>query len=367
MSITDLKPLFGDDFTEPIIIAGPCSAESEEQTLVTARGLSAAGIKLFRAGVWKPRTKPGGFEGIGTPALEWLSKVKRETGMLVLTEVATERHLHEALHAGVDGIWIGARTSANPFAVQELADVLAALPESRRNSLTVLVKNPVNPDLELWIGALERIYGAGIRRLGAIHRGFSSYGKHIYRNPPKWRIPIELHRRLPQLPIICDPSHIGGKRELIAPLSQQALDMNFNGLIIETHCNPDVALSDKDQQITPDVLKYIKETLVVHADTVTTESLGLLRQQIDRIDNDLIELLAKRMTVARDIGAYKKEHGMPVVQPGRYNDLMQRRVADAESLDLSPEFVRGILAAIHEESVRQQLQITTEHPEAPQK
>lgn len=341
----------------PLVLAGPCSAESEAQILEAARALAAAGVKIFRAGVWKPRTKPGGFEGIGSPALQWLAKAKAETGMLIATEVANERHTREALDAGVDVLWIGARTSANPFAVQEIADVLAALPQERRDSLAVLVKNPVNPDLELWIGAMERINGAGIRRIGAIHRGFSAYGKHIYRNPPKWRIPIELHRRLPDLPIICDPSHIGGKRELIAPLSQQALDMNFDGLIVECHCHPDSALSDSAQQITPDVLAYILETLVIPSETSSTESLGLLRKQIDRLDDDLLELLAKRMRVARDIGRYKKEHNMPVLQPGRYNDLMQRRVDAAVQLDLNADFIKNVLASIHEESVRQQLEL----------
>ncbi len=341
----------------PLVLAGPCSAESEAQILEAARALAAAGVKIFRAGVWKPRTKPGGFEGIGSPALQWLAKAKAETGMLIATEVANERHTREALVAGVDVLWIGARTSANPFAVQEIADVLAALPQERRDSLAVLVKNPVNPDLELWIGAMERINGAGIRRIGAIHRGFSAYGKHIYRNPPKWRIPIELHRRLPDLPIICDPSHIGGKRELIAPLSQQALDMNFDGLIVECHCHPDSALSDSAQQITPDVLAYILETLAIPSETSSTESLGLLRKQIDRLDDDLLELLAKRMRVARDIGRYKKEHNMPVLQPGRYNDLMQKRVDAAVQLDLNADFIKNVLASIHEESVRQQLEL----------
>ncbi len=341
----------------PFVLAGPCSAESESQIMEAARSLSAAGIKIFRAGVWKPRTKPGGFEGIGTPALQWLAKVKAETGMLIATEVANERHTREALDAGVDVLWIGARTSANPFAVQEIADVLAALPQERRDSLAVLVKNPVNPDLELWIGAMERINGAGIRRIGAIHRGFSAYGKHIYRNPPKWRIPIELHRRLPDLPIICDPSHIGGKRELIGPLSQQALDMNFDGLIIESHCHPDNALSDSAQQVTPEVLAYILDTLVIPSETSSTESLGLLRKQIDRLDDELLELLAKRMRVARDIGRYKKEHNMPVLQPGRYNDLMQKRVDAAVQLDLNADFIKNVLASIHEESVRQQIEL----------
>ena len=359
MSFTDLQPLFPADLfgDNPIILAGPCSAESESQILEAARALSAEGIKIFRAGVWKPRTKPGGFEGIGSPALAWLAKAKEATDMLTATEVANARHLEEAVASGIDVIWIGARTSANPFAVQEIADAIAQLPAERRDSLAVLVKNPVNPDLELWIGALERLYGAGVRRLGAIHRGFSSYGKHLYRNPPKWRIPIELHRRLPEIPVICDPSHIGGKRELIAPLSQQALDMNFDGLIIESHCRPDEALSDAAQQLTPSSLSFILHSLKRHTDTTATESLGVLRQQIDRLDTELLELLAKRMRVARDIGRYKREHNMPVVQLGRYNDLMQKRVDDGVTLDLSVDFLRNILAAIHEESVRQQLEI----------
>ena len=224
---------------QPLVLAGPCSAENEAQVLDTAHRLNSIGVKIFRAGVWKPRTKPGGFEGIGSEALKWLSKVKRETGMLVATEVANARHTQEAIDAGIDVLWIGARTSANPFAVQEIADAISQYPQNVRDSIAVLVKNPVNPDLELWIGAIERIKGAGIERIGAIHRGFSSYGKHIYRNPPEWRIPIELKRRMPELPVICDPSHIGGKRELIGQLSQQALDMKFDGLIMsESRISP---------------------------------------------------------------------------------------------------------------------------------
>lgn len=359
MSITELKPLFAADLfgSNPIVIAGPCSAESEAQVLEAAHALAGQGIKVFRAGVWKPRTKPGGFEGIGSPALAWMAKAKSETGMLIATEVANARHLREAVLYGFDVVWIGARTSANPFAVQEIADAIAELPQVRREQLTVLVKNPVNPDIELWIGALERIYGAGIRRLGAIHRGFSSYGKHLYRNMPEWRIPIELHRRLPDLPLICDPSHIGGRRELVAPLAQQALDMQFNGLIIESHCHPDEALSDAAQQVTPDVLGFIVNNLHLPADAISTESLGLLRQQIDRLDDELLELLARRMSVAREIGTYKREHGMSVVQPGRYNDLMKKRVDDGVQLELGADFVRNILSVIHEESVRQQLEI----------
>ncbi len=358
----DLKPLFDDIFagTDRFpVLAGPCSAESRDQVLDTARALASEGIRVFRAGVWKPRTKPGGFEGIGTPALQWLADAKRETGMLVGCEIANRQHLMDAVIAGMDYVWLGARTSANPFAVQEIADTLAALPEERRESLSVLVKNPVNPDLELWIGALQRIYRAGIRRLGVIHRGFSTYGTHIYRNVPQWRIPIELHSRYPELPIICDPSHIGGKRELISSLCQQAMDMGFDGLIVESHCNPDCALSDKDQQVTPDVLGVILSTLVRRDSSYTTESLAQLRRQIDSLDDELVELLAKRMTVCREVGHFKAEHSMPVVQTGRYNDLMQRRVDQAVQVGLSPEFMRTVLAAIHEESVRQQLELTS--------
>lgn len=341
---------------KPLVIAGPCSAESEAQVLRTARELSELGIKIFRAGVWKPRTKPGGFEGVGSQALEWLQKVKAETGMLVATEVANSRHVREALEAGIDVLWIGARTSANPFAVQEIADELAKHPKEKRDSVAVLVKNPVNPDLELWIGAIERIKGAGIERLGAIHRGFSAYGPHIFRNPPEWRIPIELKRRMPELPVICDPSHIGGKRELIAQLSQQALDMNFDGLIIESHCNPECALSDKEQQLTPESLGRMLDSLEIRDKKITTESLDELRQRLDAIDSELLEVLARRMEVSREIGRFKKEHGMSVVQPERYNDLIKNRVEMSEGLKLGKKFVQTMLSAIHEESVRQQLE-----------
>lgn len=341
---------------KPLVIAGPCSAESEAQVMQTARSLHGMGIRIFRAGVWKPRTKPGGFEGVGSQALEWLKKVKTETGMLVATEVANARHVREALEAGIDVLWIGARTSANPFAVQEIADELAKYPEDKRDSIAVLVKNPVNPDLELWIGAIERIRRAGIERLGAVHRGFSAYGPHIFRNPPEWRIPIELKRRMPELPVICDPSHIGGRRDLIARLSQQALDMNFDGLIIESHCNPECALSDKEQQLIPAELGKVLESLEIRDKNVTTESLDELRQRLDTIDSELLDVLARRMDVSREIGRFKKEHGMPVVQPERYNDLIKNRVEMSAGLKLGKKFVQTILAAIHEESVRQQLE-----------
>lgn len=350
-----LKPIAFDgvDVDKPIIIAGPCSAETEEQLLTTARELASYGIKLFRAGIWKPRTKPGGFEGVGEPGLEWLKKVKEETGMRVATEVANRGHVEAALNAGVDLLWIGARTSANPFAMQEIADAIGEIsPET-----PVLVKNPVNPDLELWIGALERLYNAGVTRLGAIHRGFTAYGKHLYRNMPQWHIPAELRRRLPALPIISDPSHIGGKRELVAPLAQQAFDMGFDGLIVESHCSPDSAWSDKTQQVSPDVLNFILNTISLRNEKCTTENINLLRQEIDRLDNDLLEVLNKRMRVCREIGQYKKEHNMQVLQTGRFDAIIQSRVKLANEMGMSTEFMRTVLMAIHEESVRQQLEI----------
>lgn len=349
--MNDLAPIF--DSKKPYIIAGPCSAESEQQVLDTAKELASTGIKIFRAGVWKPRTKPGGFEGMGEEALPWLRKVKELTGMLTATEVANKSHVQAALDADVDVLWIGARTSANPFAMQEVADAI----QEFGKEVTVLVKNPVNPDLELWIGALQRIYNAGVRRLGAIHRGFSAYGKHLYRNLPEWRIPIELRRRYPELPIICDPSHIGGKRELVAPLSQHALDMGFDGLIIESHCDPDCALSDKSQQVTPEVLNFILSSLVIRDESQSTENLSLLRHEIDGLDNDLLEVLAKRMQVSRDIGRYKKEHRMPILQAARYDSIMNTRVKLAMEMGMSGEFMRTVLAAIHEESVRQQVEV----------
>lgn len=341
----------GVDPKRPIVIAGPCSAESEEQVMETAKGIAANGIKIFRAGIWKPRTKPGGFEGVGVIGLQWLKRVKEETGLYVATEVATREHVFEALKAGIDILWIGARTAVNPFAVQELADALKGV------NIPILIKNPVNPDLELWIGAFERLYGAGIRRLGAIHRGFSSYDKKIYRNLPLWHIPIELRRRLPKLPIFCDPSHIGGKRELIAPLAQQAMDLSFDGLIIESHCNPDEAWSDAEQQISPDVLDYVLNLLVIRNETQTTENLSALRRQIDGVDEQLLELLSKRMRISREIGVYKKEHNMPVLQSPRYSEILEKRSTMGESMDLSPDFIKEILKEIHEESVRQQMEI----------
>lgn len=349
----NLEPLNlpGVENKRPLVIAGPCSAESEEQVMETALQLAKNGVKIFRAGVWKPRTKPGGFEGHGAIALPWMKRVKEETGMLVTTEVATAKHVEQALEAGIDILWIGARTSANPFAVQDIADALKGI------DIPVLVKNPINPDLELWVGALERVNGAGIKRIAAIHRGFSSYDKKIYRNLPMWQIPIELSRRIPNLPLICDPSHIGGRRDLIAPLCQQAMDVGMDGLIIESHCNPDSAWSDANQQVSPDILDYILNMLVIRDQIQTTESIVALRKQIDDIDNQIMDMLAKRMRVCREIGHYKKEHGMTIVQTSRYSEILDRRGAQAALCGINPGCVRLIFEAIHEESVAQQVEI----------
>lgn len=348
----DLQPLqLPSDNERPFVIAGPCSAESEEQVMTTAKDLARFGCHNFRAGVWKPRTKPGGFEGHGEPALKWLQQVKQETGMLVATEVATPEHVELTMKYGIDILWIGARTSANPFAMQALADSLKGV------DVPVFVKNPVNPDLELWIGAMERINQAGVKRLAAIHRGFSSYDKKIYRNMPMWQIPIELKRRIPELPVICDPSHIGGRRELIAPLCQQAMDLGFEGLIVESHCDPDKAWSDAKQQVTPDVLDYILSLLVIRDEHVTTEGIVQLRKQIDELDNQLMDLLSKRMRVCREIGQYKKEHNMTVLQTSRYNEILDKRGAQGALCGMGSDFVAKVFENIHEESVRQQIEI----------
>lgn len=350
MEIKELV-LKGLEANRPIVIAGPCSAESREQVMQTATELAEKGIKIFRAGIWKPRTKPGGFEGIGAVGLPWLKEVKEKTGMMVATEVATPAHVLEAIKAGIDLLWIGARTAANPFAMQELADALKGV------DIPILLKNPVNPDLELWIGGLERLYNAGLTNLGVIHRGFSSYDKKIYRNAPLWHIPIELKRRYPEITIICDPSHIGGARELVAPIAQQAMDLNFDGLIIESHCNPDCALSDAKQQLTPAVLDYTLNMLVIRDNVQTTENLSVLRKQIDELDEQLLTLLAKRMRISQEIGTYKLEHNMPVLQSGRYDQLLKSRQDMGSKLNLSGEFVDSIVKAIHEESVRVQLDL----------
>ena len=351
----ELEPLcLPCDKKRPIVIAGPCSAETEEQVMSTARMLADKGCHIFRAGVWKPRTKPGGFEGNGEKALPWLKEVKEETGMMISTEVATPDHVELAMRYDMDVLWVGARTSANPFAMQALADSMQGL------QIPVLVKNPVNPDLELWIGGLQRLNQAGIKRLGVIHRGFSSYDKKIYRNLPMWQIPIELRRRIPGLPIICDPSHIGGRRDLIASLCQQAMDLGFDGLIVESHCNPKEAWSDAKQQVTPDILDYILSLLVIRDDTFTTEDIRSLRAQIDELDNSLMELLAKRFRLCREIGTFKKEHNMTILQTRRYNEILEKRGTQAGLCGMNPKFAAHIFELIHEESVRQQLAIVTQ-------
>lgn len=341
----------GIDAKRPLVIAGPCSAESEEQVLTTGRALAANGVKIFRAGIWKPRTKPGGFEGVGMVGLPWLQKLKAETGMYTAVEVATKAHVEAALAFGVDMLWIGARTTANPFAMQEIADALVG------HDLPVLIKNPVNPDVELWIGGIERIYRAGIHKLGVIHRGFSSADKTIYRNVPNWHIAIELRRRFPNLPIVCDPSHIGGRRDLIQPLSQQAMDLGFDGLIIESHCNPDAAWSDAKQQLTPSALNEVLANLVIRDTVKTTEDLADLRHQIDEIDDKILEILAKRMRISGEVAQYKKENSMSVLQAGRYDEILTKRSEQGASMGMSPEFIKEVFEAIHAESVRKQMEI----------
>ena len=349
----EIKPFYleGVDTKRPFIIAGPCSAENEEQVLATAKLIAAQGIKVFRAGVWKPRTKPGGFEGVGSAGLEWLVRVKKETGLLCATEVANARHVEEALKAGVDILWIGARTTANPFAVQEIAESVGG------TGLPVLVKNPVNPDIELWIGAAERLISCGTHNIAFVHRGFGAYEKGLFRNQPQWHIPIELKRRMPSVTIICDPSHIGGRQDLIYPISQQSMDLGFDGLMIETHSNPSEALSDKEQQITPDLLERIIKLLVMRDKNEPSEYLADLRREIDELDDRLLNVLSKRMSIAREIGKYKMDNNIQVLQPLRYDKMVTSRIAQALGLELDEEFVKQILELTHEESVRQQFEI----------
>src|SRR5690554_1087889 len=351
MSKLNLEPINfpGLEPKRPLVIAGPCSAETEEQTLATARLLSAIGVKVFRSGIWKPRTRPGAFEGVGSIGLPWLKRVKEETGMFIGVEVANAHHVYEAIKYGVDIMWIGARTSANPFAVQEVADALKGI------DIPVLVKNPVNPDLELWIGAFERLNNAGITQLAAIHRGFSTYDKSEFRNHPQWQIPIELRRRFPEIPIITDPSHIGGKRSLIAEICQEAMDLSFDGLIIETHCNPDKAWSDASQQITPETLKGILDNLVLRRPKIgdtPRNTLDELRKQIDKLDNQLLDILKERMKISEAIGRYKYENNITILQARRYDEIMNDRKAKAESRSLNANFVTEIFESIHEESIR---------------
>ena len=336
----------------PLVIAGPCSAETEEQVMAVANELKNSDVSVFRAGIWKPRTRPGGFEGVGAIGLPWLQRVKEETGLLIATEVATAEHVKLALQHDVDVLWIGARTTVNPFAVQEIADVL------ENTDKIVLIKNPVNPDLSLWLGGLERLYNAGIKRLGVIHRGFSTYEKSKYRNNPEWQIAIDLQNKYPELPLICDPSHITGKREMIQEVSQQALDMNFDGLMIESHCSPDNAWSDAPQQVTPATLKQMFVDLRVRKETDSADDystrLSKLRTQIDEFDGKLLEILDKRMKVADAIGLLKKEKNVAILQNSRWNEILGRMILDGEEKGLSEEFILKIFKAIHQESIHHQ-------------
>ena len=343
-----------DDFKldHPLVIAGPCSAETEDQVLKIAHDLKNTDVSIYRAGIWKPRTRPGMFEGVGAIGLKWLDKVKKETGLLTATEVANASHVKLALEYDIDVLWIGARSTVSPFIVQEIADAL------KDTDKIVLVKNPVNPDLSLWLGGLERLYTANIKKLGVIHRGFSTYEKTRYRNNPEWQLPIELQNRFPDIPLICDPSHIAGRRDILQDISQTALDLNFDGLMIETHIDPDNAWSDAAQQITPKVLVKMMEDLKIR--TLTSDEadyqnqLNTLRTQIDVIDHGILETLGKRMKVAVSIGELKKQKNVAVLQTKRWNEILGNMILEGEKKGLSEEFVLKMFKAIHQESINNQ-------------
>ena len=340
----------------PLLISGPCSAETEHQVMETARQLAKLNkVDVYRAGIWKPRTRPNAFEGVGTEGLKWLKRVKEETGLPTGTEVATQKHVYEALKFGVDVLWIGARTSANPFAMQEIADTLQGV------DAMVFVKNPVNPDLELWIGAIERLQAAGIKRIGAIHRGFSAYEKTTYRNQPKWQIPIELRLRMPELPLLCDPSHIGGARAYLYEIAQEAMDLNYDGLMLESHIDPDNAWSDKSQQVTPPALLELLNKLVlrqpVSSDSNFLNVLGALRKQIDIFDDQLLDLMEQRMHVAQSIGKCKKENNITILQNSRWEEIVKKVSAKGQDKGLSAEFIDQLFKAIHLESINNQMKV----------
>ncbi len=344
-------------FTEPrpCVIAGPCSAESEEQIMQTAKGLNEFGIHVLRAGIWKPRTHPGSFEGIGVPGLKWMQKAKKEYGMKIATEVASEKHVFECLKHGVDLVWLGARTTANPFLVQEIADAL------RDTDIPVLVKNPVNADIDLWIGALERLNAVGITKLGVIHRGFSTFDKIKYRNEPGWQIAVELKSRYPQLPFFCDPSHMAGKREYIKEISQRSLDLGLEGLMIESHCNPSCALSDSAQQLTPPDLKEILFSLLVRDNDTDNleyrENIDQLRAKIDVLDENLLYTLGSRMKICRQIGQYKKDNNIAILQTSRWDSLLAKAIEKGKEYGLSEKIVTEIFTAVHDSSVALQNEI----------
>ncbi|OUR92640.1 3-deoxy-7-phosphoheptulonate synthase [Flavobacteriales bacterium 34_180_T64] len=339
----------------PLVIAGPCSAETEAQVLNIAQQLKDTDVNYYRAGIWKPRTRPGNFEGVGALGLKWLQKVKAETGLKTATEVANRAHVELALEHDIDLLWIGARSTVSPFIVQEIADAL------KGTDKIVLVKNPVNPDLPLWLGAIERLASSNIKNLGVIHRGFSTYEKSKYRNNPEWQLAIELQTKFPDLPLICDPSHITGKRDMVFDVSQAALDLNFDGLMIETHFDPDNAWSDAAQQITPKALIQMTKDLKIRKETDSeTEyniKLNNLRAQIDVVDNQIIELLGKRMKVADGIGILKKEKNVAVLQSKRWNEILGKMVLEGEDKGLSEEFILKMFKAIHQESINHQEKI----------
>ncbi|MGF1533873.1 MAG: chorismate mutase [Bernardetiaceae bacterium] len=341
---------------KPFLVAGPCSAETEEQLLETCRSLAQNDkVDAFRAGIWKPRTRPNSFEGVGEIGLEWFRTVREELQKPITTEVASAEHVELALDYGVDILWIGARSTTNPFTVQEIADALQGV------DIPVVVKNPINPDLGLWIGALERIHQAGVTKLAALHRGFSSIEEKKYRNSPMWQIPLELRKRIPELPLFCDPSHIGGKRELIFPIAQKALNLNFDGMMIETHRDPDLAWSDAAQQVTPQSLAQIIQALELRQATADDDTyqdrLDSLRQQIDRIDREIVETLANRMAVVDQIGHYKKEKNVAIFQRDRWEKISGSRRSWGQSMTLSPDFLETLYRLIHEESIRRQNEI----------
>ncbi len=347
----NFKPIF-EKKERPIVIAGPCSAESEDQVMQTAHALKQQDIDLFRAGIWKPRTRPNSFEGVGVIGLKWLRKVKEETGLKVTTEVANAMHVYEAMKYSIDVLWIGARTTVSPFAVQEIADALSG------TDIPVLIKNPINPDLKLWIGAIERIYEAGITRIGVIHRGFSSFDDKTFRNTPRWQIAIELMQQFPKLTFICDNSHICGRRDILQPVAQKAMDLNFHGLMTETHPDPDNAWSDAKQQITPAVFKELIDSLVLRKTTSNNEeflhNIEDLRSQIDLIDNEILDLVGKRMQIADNIGVYKKLNNISILQPKRWSEILSSAVNKGKLRGLSEEFIEKFLKAIHEESINHQ-------------
>ena len=352
----ELKTWLDDlNLDHPLVVAGPCSAETEDQVLKIAHELKDSDANYFRAGIWKPRTRPGNFEGVGALGLKWLQKVKAETGMKTATEVANAAHVKLALEHDIDLLWIGARSTVSPFIVQEIAEALEGTDK------IVLVKNPVNPDLALWLGGIERLYSADIKNLGVIHRGFSTYEKTRYRNNPEWQIAIELQNRFPDLPLICDPSHITGKRDMIFEVSQTALDLNFNGLMIETHTDPDNAWSDAAQQVTPETLIQMMEDLKIRKETDTEadyrNALNTLRTQIDVIDHQLIDILGKRMKIADAIGELKKDKNVAVLQSKRWNEILGKMILEGEQNKLSEEFILRVFKAIHQESINHQEKI----------